>query len=308
MYRVQIAKLGDTGLIGRLLPASGRRYVWHGVLWVVSFSALVIALARPVWGINMDVVEVQGVSILGVLDVSSSMAADDVLPSRLERAKITLGHFFQEMAGNEVGLILFAGSPFVYFPLTTDVNSALTFLASVDTNMVPAQGTALEAAVHLALDTFEPQSPSARVIVLLTDGESHEGDIQTAVERANEMGVSLFTIGIGDTDGAPVPILNDRDEIVTYKADAGGQLILTYLDEEPLQELASQTGGLYRRSTGTQAEIVALVRAINQLEKGFLDSRVEAQGIERFGIFLLISLIALTLEILLPNSRQRSSA
>jgi len=256
----------------------------------------------------MDMIEIQGISVVVVLDVSNSMAAQDILPDRLERAKISAREFFRQMTGNEIGLVLFAGSALVYFPLTTDTNTAATFLNSVSTNTISAQGTALDRAIDLALDTFAPKRPAARVVVLMSDGENHEGDIEPVIERAVDMDVVVYTIGFGSTDGAPVPVLNDRDEIVTYKALSDGQLVLSYLEEDTLRFIAEQTGGFYQRATGNQVEIANLVQAIEQIETGSLDSRIESRGIERFGIFVLVAIIALMLEILVPDSRRRPAA
>ena len=305
LYWARIRMLGDTGLIDRLLPLPDKRRVWRAGLWLVCVAALIVALARPVWGVNRDVIEIQGVSVIVVLDVSNSMGAQDILPSRLERAKIALRQFFQEMRGNEIALILFAGSAFVYFPLTTDVDTAASFLTSVGTHAISAQGTVLAEAVHLSLDTFDPQRPASRVILLMSDGESHQGDLQPAIDRANGMGAMVYAVGYGGEEGAPVPVLNDRGEVVTYKADTAGQLVMTFLDEQPLRTISEQTGGFYQRATGSQSEIANLVQAIKQAEQGVLDNRVEVRGIERFGIFLFIALIALTLEMLLPARRER---
>lgn len=303
VYRAQIRKLGEASLISRLLPPPDQRQLWQGVLWAVTLTALIIALARPMWGVNIDVIEVQGVSVVVALDVSNSMAAQDMLPGRLERAKIAIRELFQELNGNEIGLVLFAGSAFVYFPLTTDANAATTFLSPVSTSTISEQGTALEEAINLALATFNPQSPAARILVLMTDGESHVGEIERAIERANSMGVVIHTIGYGSAEGAPVPILNDQGEAITYKADTTGNLVLTYLDEETLQFIADETGGIYQRATASGVEITNLARVIQQAETGFLDNRIESQGIERFGLFILAAIIALTLEILLPARR-----
>lgn len=308
LYWAQIRALGETHLIDRLLPPADSRRMWRGILWLLTLTALVVALARPVWGVNMDVVEIQGVSVIVALDVSNSMAAQDVLPSRLERAKISARQLFEEMNGNEIGLVLFAGSALVYFPLTTDIHSAGTFLASVDTNTITEQGTALEEAINVALDAFDPQSAAARVIVLMSDGENHEGDIERAIARAKEMGVVIYTIGYGGTEGAPVPVLNERGEAVTYMTDSTGQLVQSYLDEGTLRAIAEQTGGIYQRVTGNQVEIANLVQAINQIEKGFLDSQTETRGIERFGIFLFVAVLALTLEMLVPVRRREPAA
>lgn len=302
VYRKLFQRLGDTDLIQQLVGRGFRRhYFWWSALWLGTLAALVIALARPVWGVNTDVIEVQGVSVVVVLDVSNSMLAQDMVPSRLARAKLALHDLFDGLRGNEVGLVVFAGTAFAQFPLTNDIDSAMTFLNAVDTGMISQQGTVIEDALRIGLGLFDRQRPSARIMVLATDGENHEGDVERVIAEAVEHGVVIHTIGYGDVEGAPVPVLNARGEVVTYKADAAGQLVLSRLDEMTLQIIARETGGLYHRASANGAEITNLIHVINQAEAGLLDNRVEARSIERFEIFVLIALIALTLEIMLPT-------
>lgn len=301
VYRQLFARLGDADLMRRLVGHGvGSRYFWRCGLWLCALAALVIALARPVWGVNTDVIEVQGVSVVVVLDVSNSMLAQDLPPGRLERAKLALHDLFAGLRGNEVALVLFAGSAFAQFPLTNDIESAMTFLRSVNTGVITQQGTAIEDALRIGLGLFDMQRPSARIIVLATDGESHEGDIDRVVGEAAARDVVIHTLGYGSSEGAPVPVFNASGEVVTYKTDTAGQLVVSRLDEASLQYIAQQTGGVYQRASASGAEIVSLLRVINQAEAGLLDSRVEARSIERFGIFVLIAVIALMLEMAAP--------
>jgi Ca-activated chloride channel family protein len=301
IYRHAFQRLGDLDLIRRLVAVGfRRRYFWWNGLWLCALIALVIALARPVWGVNTDVIEVQGVSVVVVLDVSNSMLAQDLAPSRLQRARLALHDLFDGLRGNEVALVLFAGSAFAQFPLTNDIDTAMTFLNAVDTGVITQQGTVIEDALRIALGLFDMQRPAARFIVLATDGENHEGDVERVIGEAVERGVIIHTLGFGDAEGAPVPVLNESGEVVTYKADAAGQLVLSRLDETTLQKIAWETGGLYHQASANGAEITNLIHIINQAEAGLLDNRIEARSIERFGIFVLIAIIALTLEIMLP--------
>lgn len=306
IYHRNIRQLGDAGSINQLLPERNYYRTLRSALWLLALAALIVAMARPVWGINMDVIEIEGISLVFALDVSNSMAAQDILPSRLDRAKLAIHEMLDELSGNELGLVLFAGSSFVYFPLTTDTFSANSFLNSVSTQSISAQGTNLEEAIMTSLDLLETQNPTARVVVLMTDGEDHEGNIETAINRANNLGVTIYTIGYGGYEGAPVPVMNNRGETLNYKADSNGQLILSHLDEERLNLIAEQTGGTYWRASASGVDITGLVQAVRNMETGFLDSRVEERGIERFGLFVLVALLALTLEMLLPTGRKRS--
>ncbi len=253
----------------------------------------------------MDVVAIQGVSVIIVLDVSNSMSATDMRPTRLDRAKLTLHDLVDGLAGNEIGLVLFAGRAFVQFPLTTDTRTAQTFLKAVSTRSITQQGTAIEVALQLALDTFDNQSPAAPVIVLATDGEDHEGDIERVVAAANQRGVVIHTLGYGAAEGGQVPVLSDAGEVVGYKTDAAGALVLSQLDEEILQIIAERTGGLYQLAATGHVEISNLIQVINQMEAGILDNRLEARTIERFGLFVLMGIITLTFEMLASPRRNQ---
>lgn len=289
-----------------LLPAQVPRYTLKSGLWVVMLLMLIVALARPVWGVNMDIIEVQGVSVVVVMDASNSMGAQDVLPNRLERAKLATHELFEQLNGHEMGLVLFAGTAFVYFPLTTDALSVSTFLDAVSTQSISAQGTVLENAIDEALDMFDTGSPAARIIVLMTDGESHEGDVERALDRAVDMQTTIHTIGYGSADGAPIPVLNERGESMTYKAGSNGEMILSHLDEATLQRIAERTGGVYQRASATGTEIANLSHIIQQSQTGVLDTRIETRGVERFGLFVLVAVLLLSLEIVLPK-RQRKT-
>ncbi len=306
--RSRLYSLGDAGLIDRLItgPRAASGW-WRLVLWSGATISLIVALARPAWGVNMDVIELQGVSVVAVLDVSNSMNAQDVLPSRLERAKLALHDLFDGLGGNEVGLVLFAGSAIVQFPLTTDAESAQAFLSAASSESITQQGTAIANALHTALNLFDAQSPSARIIVLVTDGEDQEGDIEAAAAEAAAAGVTIYTIGYGGPTGVPIPILGADGQVVTYKADTSGNLVLSNRDEPTLQTLAEQTGGIYQRASASGSEITHLAQLINEAQRGLLDSRTESRSIERFGIFTLIAILLLSVEILTPGLRGASA-
>lgn len=302
--RKRLYDLGDADLIDRLIvePVQ-RRYLWRAALWTLALLSGIIALARPAWGVNMDVIELQGVSVVAVLDVSNSMSAQDSPPSRLEQAKLALHDLYEGLSGHEVGLVLFAGSAVVQFPLTSDVISAQSLLNAASTRSITQQGTAIEAALNEALDLFDPQNPSAKIVVLVSDGENHLGDIERIAASAAESGVVIHSIGLGGAEGEPIPVLGEDGQVVTYKANTGGDLILTRLEEPTLQYLSSTTGGLYQRSTADGSDISRLVQTINQAQTGLLDSREESRQIERFGIFVLLAVLLLSLEIMTPSVR-----
>jgi Ca-activated chloride channel family protein len=305
LQKARIQRLGEADLIAGLMPnLSSQRQVWKAGLWLIALFFLIIALARPVWGVELNVIEAQGVSVLVVLDVSNSMEAQDVLPSRIERARLTIRDLFTGLNGHEVGLLLFAGEPVLQFPLTTDLFSAGVFLESAGTHSISQQGTALADALLLALESFDPQSPAAKVIVLFTDGENHEGDVVRAAQVAAEQSVIIHVVGYGDPEGAPIPIYDPFGQQTGYVTNRANEIVISRLDETVLSAIAEATGGLYQRVSANNIESVNILQAVSRLETQLLERRTEQQGVERFAIFVGLAVLMLSLEMMLPEARR----
>lgn len=277
-----------------------RKQTW----WMLAVTFLVIALARPAWGEEVIVVESHGASVMIVLDVSRSMDALDLIPSRLERAKLMLNDLLDGLTGSEIGLILFAGSPFVRFPLTLDVMSASTFLNAVSSDVISHQGTNIEAALLLAVDSFRNVNYAQRTIILLSDGEDHEGDVIAAAEFAAEKNIIVHTIGLGNAaGGSPVPVKDTDGKQDGYQVDHEGNIVLSHLDEAALQEIAMRTGGTYQLATSGGGEITNLINIINSSQAENLRPRIQSRASEHFGIFVALALITLSLEAFLFEVR-----
>lgn len=301
-------RLVEATLADELYPQTTSPRLWKSALWLLALASLIVALARPVWGVDLEIIETQGVNVVFVLDVSNSMAAQDFTPSRLGRAKLAIRDLFTALEGNEVALVLFAGTAFIQLPPTTDTTSALNFVNVVDTSSITQQGTNLESALQTALDSFNQTSPAARIIVLLTDGESHEGDITRVVNEAAAAGVIIHAIGYGDADeGAPVPVFDEAGALTAYKLDEAGNVVLSRLDETTLQSITTQTGGTYYRAAAAGSEITSLINRIRETEASVLENRRRERGVERFGIFVALALLALSLEIALPEIRTEAA-
>jgi Ca-activated chloride channel family protein len=300
--RRMLQKLGNDNLLRALAPGfSQQRCLWQAALSTITLAALVIALARPLWGVDLDIIEIRGTAVIVVLDVSRSMNASDTKPSRLERAKIDISDLFQALTGHQVGLVLFAGSAYLQFPLTTDTETALSFLKAANSNAITRQGTAIETALRLAATSFDERSSAHRVIVLASDGEYHDGNPLAAAAEAAQQGIQIHAIGYGDTSGEPIPVLDGTGRIIGYQEDTSGQLILSALNESALQGVAARGGGFYQR-TGQGIEQIA--DAINRLETQTLESRTQNRGIERAGFFIGLGLAALALRTLLSETRR----
>lgn len=301
-----LAELGESHLITALTPPMDRWRRWiKSSLWLIAVVSTIIALARPVWGIEIDTVETQGLSIYFVLDVSRSMDAEDISPSRLERAKLDLKEIFRSMNGNSLGLILFARNAFVLFPLTTDSTSLPEFVNSISTESVSGQGSNIASGLRLALDSFNQTIQNRQIIVLLSDGEALEGDTITMVDETSNHDTAIFTIGYGGFEGAPIPLRDQNGNVMNYKTDLQGNLILSKLDDQSLKTLAEMSGGAYYRADAQGSEILSLIRDLQGIEASMLGSVTQSRGKEHSDIFAALALIALTAEILFPTAQKR---
>jgi Ca-activated chloride channel homolog len=304
--RVMLARLGAPPLIAKLsatINRSGRR--WRMILWLLALVFLIMALARPRWGAQVEYVERQGVEIMVVLDISESMLAADLKPSRLDRAKLEINELMDSLENNQLGLVLFSGSAFIQFPLTSDFNTARMFLDAAKPGLISRPGTALADAINMAINGFNKERASQKVIILLTDGEDHEGDVDAAVQKAAEEGIIIYTIGFGSPDGEPIPQFDAQGQIDGYKTDAQGQVILSRLDETLLQKIALTTNGRYYRAAADGREVGFLTGAISQLQTTQLESRFETRRVERFQWFLAVAIVALVIGELIPDRKGR---
>jgi Ca-activated chloride channel family protein len=301
-YRAAVARLGTPELIDKLSATVNRRgRSWRIKLWFVALVFLTIALARPQWGSQVEYIERRGVEIMVVLDISESMLAEDFKPNRLARAKLEINELLERLEGNEVGLVLFSGAAFVQFPLTSDFATARMFLDAAQPELISRAGTALAEAIEIAITGFNEDRATQKVIVLLTDGENHEGDALAAAQQAAEQGIIAYTIGFGSPDGEPIPQYDQVGNLIDYKRDRQGELVLTRLDEVGLQQIALLTEGRYFRAAADGREVGFLAEEIGKLETSELESRFETRGVERFQWFLFIAIIALIVIELIPD-------
>jgi Ca-activated chloride channel family protein len=306
--RADVAHLGTPALIAILSASvSGKRRRRKTVLWFIAVTVLITALARPRWGTQVRVTAQRGVQVIIALDVSASMLAEDIKPDRLARAKLTVEELMDRLGGNELGLVLFSGAAFVQFPLTADFNTARSFLSASGPWTISRPGTTLEEAIHVALGGFPEGIASNRVILLLSDGEGHEGDPLSAAREAAEAGVTIYAIGFGSPEGEPIPIRDQSGALIGYKKDAQGETVLTRLDETTLGQIVNETHGLYARASASGDEIAAITDAIAALDTGELESQFETRGVERFEWFAALALVTLTAEFLIGERAKRET-
>jgi Ca-activated chloride channel homolog len=279
-------------------PAPGV-YVLRVLVLSWAWIFLVLALARPQWGAKIEMVRREGIDILLLQDISRSMLAQDISPNRLTRSKHEISSFLEGLTGDRVGLIAFAGEARVLTPLTSDYSAVRIFLDVLHPDLL-LQGTNVEEALQLGLQVFAGGDPRHQVMVLITDGESHDGDVEGLARQAAISGIPVYTVGVGSREGSPVLLPNGR-----YLQDRRGNLVTTRLDEETLKKVASITGGRYYYASPGTFELNRILREISQLQKRELESEQLEQFQERYQIPLLIAIILLVLEALLFDRRLR---
>ena len=296
-----LQRFGHLELIKRILPGyDKRRVVWKNIFFILAYIFLVIALADPQIGTKLEQVKRKGVDIIIALDVSNSMKAEDIKPNRLEKAKHEIVRFIDLLKGDRIGLVAFAGMAHLVCPLTLDYGAAKLFLQMMDTDLIPVQGTALGDAIKVAMKAFNQKDRKHKVLILITDGEDHEGDPVKVAKEAAKEGIIIYTIGIGSPQGVPIPVYDRNGNEVGFMKDRNGNVVTTKLDMATLQKIAFVTNGKYYMATSGQSELEKIYGEINKMEKKELSARKFSQYEDRYQIFALIGLIFVLLEFFLP--------
>jgi Ca-activated chloride channel family protein len=307
--RQALERFGEGALMRKLTESVSRRgRLAKQVLVVAAVLALVVALARPQFGSRIETVRRRGADVVVALDLSTSMLAQDISPNRLAKAKLTIAQLIDHLDGDRVGLVAFAGNAFVQSPLTTDYAAANLFLNAMDPGIMDVQGTNLGAALTTALDAFDERAGQDRVLVLITDGEDHEGEIDAAVERAAKAGVRIYTVGMGSAQGVPIPAFDAAGNASGFKRDARGAVVTTRLDEDTLRRIAERTGGHYYHATPRGSELDQLAGDLAGAQKRELEARQVTRFEEQFQLFVGLALALLVAEVLIPARRRRSAA
>lgn len=297
--RVRIARFGNPETVRALAPdVSKGRVKLKFALFATALTLLVFAAARPQLGSKLREEKAEGIEMMLVVDVSNSMLAEDFEPNRLERTKYAIDKLFDGLKQDRVGLVVFAGEPKVQLPITSDYRMAKAFARRIDPSAVAVQGTAIGKALEQALLSFSESGENrSRAIILITDGEDHEGDARTAAQRAAEAGIRIYTIGIGTPEGAPIEI--DGDHI----RDERGELVVSKLDEEMLADLARITDGAYVRASKQSIGLDRIVDSIEEMEKSELTTLRFEEFNEQYRWLVAAALILLVLEALLLSRR-----
>ncbi|MCK4546866.1 MAG: VWA domain-containing protein [Candidatus Eisenbacteria sp.] len=298
-------------LVGRtLLPKlvvgeAGGRHVLKAFLILAGVLLAILAVCRPQSEDRLGAVTVKrtGVDIIIALDTSASMLAEDIKPNRLARAKQEITGLLDRLRGDRVGLVAFSGESFVQCPLTLDYGAARVFLEEFDTNLIPEPGTAIGAAVSTASGAFVREETQYKVLVVMTDGEDHEGEPVKMARKAADAGIRIFTIGFGRTDGEPIPLRDQEGNLLGFKKDKQGNIVMSRLNEGVLQEIALVTGGKYYRATAGGVELDRIYDEISKLEKKEIKSRILTAYKDWFQIPLALAFLLLVLEFALADRK-----
>ena len=296
----RLRKFGDESMVKALMPSwSGSKGWVRMVLFSLAFASFVIGLARPQIGAKLSEHKTRGAEIVICLDVSNSMLSEDYSPNRLERAKLAISRLTDRLKDDRIGLIIFAGTSFVQLPVTTDYVSAKMFLGSINTGSVPVQGTAMGDAIFTAIKSFSAQSEKSRVIIVISDGENHEDDPVAAAKEAAENGIRVYTIGVGSSEGQPIPyeggLLKDKD----------GEIVVTKLDEDILRKVAKAGNGAYVHAGNDEFGLTPIVEDIRRLEDEEFGSIVFEEYNEQYMYFFGIALALLVIEMLIGERRPK---
>jgi Ca-activated chloride channel family protein len=298
-------RLADRDLLDRLTASVSRRgQLTKTILVVAAVGLLVTALARPQFGSRVETVRREGRDVLIALDLSASMVAEDMAPNRLEKAKFAIADLIDQLDGDRVGLVAFAGEAFVQSPLTLDYGAARLFLNAMEPDMMSVQGTNLGQAIAVSLDAFAATERRHRVLVVITDGEDHEGEVDDAITRATDEGVVIYTVGIGSTDGVPIPDFDAAGQPQGFKRDGDGAVVTTRLDEATLMTLAERTGGTYYRASPGGTELAVLAEELAGGEGREFESEQVTLFDEQYQLFLGLALVLLISDVLVSDRRR----
>ncbi len=299
-------RFGDLPLIMKNAPyISFTRQATKIILLLLALGFVSVAAARLQFGTHLELLKREGIDIVVALDVSNSMLAQDMKPNRLEKAKQEIRGIIDRLKGDQIGLVAFAGEAFIQCPLTLDYSAAEFLLRAMDNASVSTQGTSLSAAIEMATKAFDQKEKKHKVLLLLTDGEDHEGGAIKASEEARQEGIKIYTVGIGNPEGEPIPILDRSGKKIGFKKDRNGEVIVSKLDEVTLQKIALNTGGKYYHATGGEIELDRIFDEISKMEKKELQGTLVTRYDDRYQWPLLVAILLIVGEFFLPE-RKRS--
>ncbi len=292
-------KFADAKLLKRLSP---NQSVFKTILKLgvvsLAIAAMAVAMVNPKIGSKLETVKREGVDIVFAVDVSKSMLAEDIAPNRLEKSKQLVTQIINNLASDRVGIIAYAGKAFPQLPITTDYSAAKMFLQSMNTDMMSSQGTAINEAIELAKTYYDDEEQTNRVLIIISDGEDHSEVSASVAEEASEEGIRIFTIGVGDAKGGPIPIKRNG-VVLNYKKDNKGETVITKLNEKTLMDIAEEANGVYINGKNTNEVVESIRDILNNMDKKEFEAKQFADFQDQFQWFLGFAILLLFIDVFL---------
>lgn len=295
----KLRKFGDPALVSQLMPDVSK-YRPSVKFWLLNaaLAVLIVMLARPQMGAKISHEKRNGIEAIICMDISNSMLAEDVVPSRLDKSKMLVENMVDHFTNDKIGLVVFAGDAFVQLPITSDYVSAKMFLQNIDPSLIQTQGTDIARAINVAMRSFTQQDKVGRAIIVITDGEDHEGGAEQAAAAAKKKGINVFILGVGSTKGAPIPLGNGD-----YLKDESGQTVMSALNEQMCQQIAKAGSGTYIHVDNTSDAQEQLNDQLTKLQKGETNSVVYSEYNEQFQAFAILAIILLIVEVCILEAK-----
>jgi Ca-activated chloride channel family protein len=307
--RKTMALFGNAALMEKLSASVNRTgRIWKVILLVIVLAFLILALARPKWGTQEGIINREGQDILIALDVSTSMLAEDIQPNRLKKAKSEINSLIsyleEQSKGDRVGLIAFSGKAFLQCPLTLDYPAVKMFLEDMGPERMPVQGTQIDLAIETAMSAFVEKEIQNKILILITDGEEHNGKAFELAKTAATQNIRIYTVGVGSGQGSPIPLFDSHGNQTGYKKDRSGEVVMTKLDELTLEKIALETKAKYYRALPGQFELGKIYEEIDKMEKKTTQSQQYSRMKDQFQWFIGIALVLLLIETSIPDRKK----
>jgi len=284
------------------------RQVLKFITGTLALALLILALARPQYGVKAIALQRTGIDIIIAIDTSESMNAEDIKPSRFQKARFEIGKFVDAFQGHRIGLVSFAGESFVECPLTLDYGAVKLFMDSMGVGIIPVPGTDISGAIRKSVEALTISSAKSKIVLLVTDGEDNEGNAVREAKTAGKKGIRIYTVGIGNTRGVPIPIRNEDGQIIGYKKDKNGKTVLSKLDISTLEQISLFTDGKFLNpAQGGGLGLNLIAEDIKGMEKTDIMSEKLTQYEDRYQVLLLLAILLLVLEWLIPERSPRSA-
>ena len=298
-----IAALGDKKVVALMMPEVSFSRPWlKFILFTAAYVFLIVGIADPQIGSKMEEEKRKGADLMILLDVSNSMLSQDMAPNRLENAKQAIAQLIDNLHNDRIGIVVFAGEAYVQLPVTTDYSAAKLFLNTINTSMVPTQGTAIGAAIDMGMKSFDFKDGTGKAMILITDGENHEDDAVEAAKYAAEKDVMINVIGMGSENGAPVPLYQDGKQ-VGFHTDSVGHTVISKMNEVACREIAAAGMGTYVRATNSNSGLNIVMDQIGKVQRKTYDSKTFKNYEDRFQIFFGLAFLLLIVEFFISNRK-----